>query len=255
MNLKNLVNMNKIVKYLMRQSFQPDMLSMFINPFYFLRRSLFFCIKAKSHYLYGDMLDFGCGRKPYKNLFKVGKYVGVDIEVSGHSHKNSEVDIFYDGSTIPFPNETFNSFLCSEVFEHLFNIDVILKELRRVLKVGGKGLITVPFCWPEHEIPYDNARYTSYGIKNLLEKNGFKIISLEKSGHFVECIFQLSALYIYTLYNSKYRVLNLICTFLFISPINLVGIIVKTILPKNRDLFHNLVIIVEKNDANIVGSQ
>ena len=240
--------MNKILKYLMQQSFQPDLISLFINPFYFIRRSLFVCIKANSHHLNGDMLDFGCGRKPYKNLFKVSKYVGVDIEISGHSHKNSEVDIFYDGNTIPVPDKTFNSFLCSEVFEHLFNLESIIKELRRVLKDGGKCLITIPLSWPEHEIPYDCARYTTYGMKDLLEKNGFKIISLEKTGHFVESIFQLSAVYIYTLFNSKFRALNLVCTFLFIAPINIVGIIVKSILPKNRDLFHNLVIVVEKND-------
>jgi SAM-dependent methyltransferase len=185
---------NAFVRYLMRQSFQPDFISIFINPFYFIRRGLFKGIVKNRDYLYGVMLDFGCGRKPYQNLIQVDKYVGVDIEVSGHSHKNSMVDVFYDGRSIPFEANSFDSFLCSEVFEHLFNLSEILNELRRILKHGGKGVITVPFVWPEHEVPYDFGRYSSFGMESILQSHGFRIISMEKSGHFVECLFQFICL-------------------------------------------------------------
>ena len=237
-----------IVSYLMRQSFQPNFLSLFINPFYFIRKGLHNGIIKNRIHLHGEMLDFGCGRKPYKNLISVNKYVGVDIEVSGHPHKNSEVDVFYNGHSIPFPTNTFDSFLCSEVFEHLFNLEEIIMELHRVLKSGGKGLITVPFLWPEHETPYDFGRYTSFGMQALLEKNHFKVISMEKSGHFIECIFQLMAYYVNRIYNSKYSILNVFFTSLLVSPINIVGFLISKILPKNRDLFFNLIIVVEKTE-------
>ena len=240
------MSMSSIINYLKKQSFQPNFLSLFINPFFFIRRGLYKQLRKHSSHLHGEMLDFGCGRKPYKNLFTVNKYIGVDIETSGHSHKNSEVDIFYNGKTLPFPNESFDSFLCSEVFEHLFNLDEIITELKRVLRPGGKGVITVPFAWPEHEVPYDYARYTSFGVKSLLEKNGLKIISLEKSGHFVECLVQQGTLYIYTLFQTKSAFLNTLCTLLFISPFNIIGFILAKVLPKNRDLFHNIIIVVEK---------
>ena len=107
---------NFIVRLLERQSFQPNLLSVFINPFFFIRKGLYRQIKRNSGYLHGEMIDFGCGRKPYRNLFNVDKYVGVDIEVSGHEHKNSEVDVFYDGKSLPFQSETFDTFFCSEVF-------------------------------------------------------------------------------------------------------------------------------------------
>lgn len=169
------MNLQPIIKVLKQQSFQPNFLSVFINPFFFLRKGLYRQIKKSSRHLQGEMLDFGCGRKPYKNLFQVNKYVGVDIEVSGHPHQNSEIDVFYDGKTIPFPDESFDSFFCSEVFEHVFNLEEIIIELKRILKPGGKGLITVPFAWPEHESPYDFARYTSFGIRSVLERNGLRI--------------------------------------------------------------------------------
>lgn len=192
------------------------------------------------------MLDFGCGRKPYKNLFTVDKYVGVDVEVSGHPHKNSEVDIFYDGVTLPFEKESFDSFFCGEVFEHVFNLESTIAELKRVLKKGGKGLITIPFAWPEHEEPFDFGRYSSFGIRSILEKGGFKVISLEKSGHFFECLVQLTAFYIYRLFHTRSAFLNSICTILFISPLNIIGFFLAGVVPKKHDLYHNLIIVVEK---------
>lgn len=235
-----------MVNYLMKQSFEPGLLGIFVNPFYFIRKGLFKGIVRNRSYLHGDMLDFGCGRKPYKRLINVNKYVGVDLEISGHSHENSQIDVFYDGSAIPFANESFDSFLCSEVFEHLFNLEKIIEELHRVLKVGGTGLITVPFVWPEHEIPYDYGRYTSFGMKSLLERKGFKIVSMEKTGHFIECLFQLLAFYINRIYNSKFAPLNLFFNILLISPINVLGLIISNILPRRRELFFNLVIVVKK---------
>lgn len=240
------MNLKKVVDLLKRQSFQPNLLSFFINPFFFIRKGLYKHVKKNSIYIHGKMLDFGCGRKPYKNLFTVDKYIGVDVEISGHSHKNSEVDIFYDGITLPFENESFDSVFCGEVFEHVFDIEGTIKELKRVLKKGGKGLITIPFAWPEHEVPFDFARYSSFGIASIFERNGFRIISLEKSGHFFECLVQLTAFYVYTLFHTKSALLNTICTFLFISPLNIIGFCVASVLPKKYDLYHNIVIVIEK---------
>ena len=46
----------------------------------------------------GDILDFGCGSKPNEALFTRAKsYVGIDIQVSGHVHKDSKVDYFTMG--------------------------------------------------------------------------------------------------------------------------------------------------------------
>lgn len=235
-----------VLKYLKKQSFQPDILSILINPFFFIRKGLHRHIRKNSHYLHGVLLDFGCGRKPYRNLFKVDKYIGVDIEVSGHSHINSEIDVYYDGKTIPFGDGSFDSFLCSEVFEHLFNLEEMIAEINRVLKKGGRGLITLPFAWPEHEVPYDYARYTSFAIENILKRNGFQILSMEKNGHFFECIVQLFTLYLYTLFHTKNQVLNTIFTIIFISPFNIAGFLLAALSPKRKDLFHNMIVVVEK---------
>ncbi|SRR6266700_4851859 len=95
----------KIITFLKKQSFQPAILSIFINPFYFIRRSLYRNIRMYAPRLKGRLLDFGCGRKPWENLFpNVNEYIGIDIKQTGHDHTYSEVDVYYDGKKIPFDN-------------------------------------------------------------------------------------------------------------------------------------------------------
>ena len=67
----------------------------------------------------------------------------------------------------------------------------MLSEINRVCKLNGQLLITVPFVWDEHEVPYDYGRYTSYGLKHVLEIHGFEVIHLDKSTSYVETVFQM----------------------------------------------------------------
>ena len=149
-------------------------------PAYLTRNRLLKGIREYSSELKGVLLDFGCGSKPYQSLFTVKKYIGLDFENPGHPHMNEQIDIFYDGEKIPFPNEYFDSVFSSEVFEHVFNLENILKEINRVMKVNGKILITCPFAISEHESPHDFARYSSFAIRYLFEKSGFQIIKQSK---------------------------------------------------------------------------
>ena len=159
--------LDKLYKYLI---FRPTILGLFINPFYFVRSSIYRSIKKNAHELSGKILDFGCGNKPYQHLFKYEKYIGIDIKQDGHNHKEEPIDIYYDGKNIPFKNEHFNSCFSSQVFEHVFDLEYSLREIHRVLKPNGKCLFIVPFVWDEHEAPYDFARYSSFGLIHLLKK-------------------------------------------------------------------------------------
>lgn len=239
--------LHKIEQVLRRQSFQPGLAAIFINPFYFIRRDLYRAIRRLAPRLNGKLLDFGCGRKPFETLFKVEQYIGLDMEQTGHDHKRSKVDVYYDGRHIPFPENSFDSVFCSEVLEHVFNPDEILPEIHRVMKSNARALITVPFCWNEHEVPYDYARYSSFGLTHLLEKNGFKVISLEKSGNFARVSFQLWTLYIYELFSKlKLGRFGHLLSMVLIAPVNLVGSLLLPLMPKNKSMYFNVVVIAEK---------
>lgn len=62
-----------------------------------------------------------------------------------------------------------------------------INELCRVLKEEGYLILSLPFLYPVHEEPFDFYRFTTNGIKHILERNGMEIeyeiyrkISLEK---------------------------------------------------------------------------
>ena len=238
--------MSKILTYIRRQSFNPDLAGLFVNPFYFIRKELHRNIKSLAPHLKGDLLDFGCGRKPYEQLFHVNKYIGIDMEQTGHEHKLSKVDVYYDGQHIPFKENTFDSVFCSEVFEHVFNLDEVLKEIHRVLIPDGKILVTVPFCWHEHEVPYDFGRYTSYGIKHIMEKNGFKVLEYRKSGNFVRVNFQLWANYFFYLIKIRHKTVRYLLSMALTIPVNVVGALLIPLFPINTTLYFNNVVLAKK---------
>lgn len=237
---------SSLTNFIRKQSFQPGFPAIFLNPFYFIRRPLFLNIKKLAPRLSGRLLDFGCGRKPYEDLFHVQEYIGIDMEDTGHEHRNSKIDVYYDGKNIPFPDNSFDAVFCSEVFEHVFNLDEIIVEIKRVMKQNGQILITVPFSWNEHEVPYDFARYSSFGITHLLEKNGFEIKELRKSGNFIRVNFQLWALYFYSVINTKNALLDFVLRMIFIIPINVIGSILAPLFPINKSMYFNNVVLAMK---------
>ena len=226
--------------------FQPTFFGLLFNPFFIIRRGLYMAISQFSSHMHDKLLDFGCGSKPYKALFTVSEYVGTDIEVSGHDHRNEEIDVYYDGKTLPFADETFDSIFSSEVFEHVFNLSQILDELNRVLKPGGCMLLTVPFVWDEHEIPYDFARYTSFGLKHILREKGFVIVQEKKTTNYVSTVCQMWAAYVYQHIFPRHKGIRIALTPLFITPITVFGLLLSAILPKNMNFFHNNVMVVQK---------
>jgi len=185
-----------LAKLIKKHDFQPGFLGIFFNPFYLTRRALFINIKSLSHHIYGETLDVGCGKKPYQNLFSCSSYIGLEYDTP-QNRKSKNAEFFYDGKNFPFSDSKFDSIICNEVLEHVFNPDEFLSEIIRVLKPNGKMLMTVPFVWDEHEQPHDYARYSSFGLKYLLEKNSFEILEQRKSVDDIAAIFQLINAYIY----------------------------------------------------------
>ncbi len=171
---------NNSIELIRKQRFSPNwFFGMILNDFYLPRRKLYSFIKSESNHIQGRTLDIGCGEKPYAHLFSCTEYIGIDIETTEKYHEKHKTDLFYNGVDLPFENNSFDSIVCFEVLEHVFEPEKIVNEMFRVLKPGGSILLTTPFIWNEHEIPYDYGRYSYFGLKDLFTKNGF-IISKQK---------------------------------------------------------------------------
>lgn len=230
------------------ESFNPSyFLGIWINPYFIIRKGLIRGVRKISKIFQGGkLLDVGCGSKPYEKLFNVDSYVGIDVEISGHNHKRSKIDKFYDGKNIPFDDKTFDYVFSSEVFEHVMNLDELLNDINRVLKKDGKLGFTCPFVWDEHEQPYDYIRYTSFSIKNILHKHGFELIELNKSTSYFQTVMQMLSAYIFQHVLPKNKYLKLILTPFFVAPINILGILFGFILPRNYNFYHNNIVIAQK---------
>ncbi|MBN9380255.1 MAG: methyltransferase domain-containing protein [Chitinophagaceae bacterium] len=227
------------------REFRPSL----THPFYFIRQGLYKGILSKSGALKGRLLDFGCGSKPYRSLFDVEEYIGVDYYNEGHPHDNEQIDFFYDGKKLPFCDQNFDSVLCSEVFEHVFNLDEALAEINRVLKTDGRILITCPFVWNEHEVPHDYARYTRFALEDILKRAGFEIMEFSKSGNFILVIHQEWVLYFKLLLQKKSRKFFLfrwLYKVFFVFLPNLTGSVLNALLPENDSLYLNNIVLARK---------
>lgn len=228
-----------------REGFQPTWLGMLVNPVFIVRSGLFRAIRGFSPKVHGKVLDLGCGAKPYENLFAHSDiYIGCDIENSGHDHTDSKVDCFFDGRTLPFANDQFDAVVSFEVFEHVFHLPELLGETYRVLKPGGELLISVPFLWPEHEAPHDYARYTSFGMKSLLEDAGFEVVEIKKTGNFLLSCFQLVIAYVLRVTPSNKFVY--VVQLFVIFPLTLLAYAMNAVFPDRYDFFCNLVMLSKK---------
>jgi SAM-dependent methyltransferase len=234
-----------IKKIIKKEQFQPGFLALFTNPFFFARRGLCRGILEYGKYISGKTLDVGCGQRPYEHLVASTEYVGLEIDTPA-ARKINRADVYYNGDRFPFEDASFDSAMINQVFEHVFNPDEFLHEVNRILKPGGKLLLTVPFVWDEHEQPQDYARYTSFGLSWILTKYGFQIIKQQKSVNNIGLIFQLTNGFMYKKLATKNLILNQILFLLTTAPINILGAIIIKITPKSNDLYLDNIILAEK---------
>ena len=230
-----------------KQAFYPTTISIFLNPFYIARTNLLNNIKKLAPcFREGCLLDVGCGRKPYESLFNVASYIGLDVAGGGHDDAAKSADVYYDGKVIPFVDSFFDYVISNQVLEHVFEPKLFIEEIYRVLKPNGLLLITVPFVWDEHEKPYDYGRYTSFGLNHLISKKGFEIIEQYKSGSYIDTLTQMFSSYVYTIFSTKNQYLNILISMFLCSPILICGLIFFKILPKNKNLYLDNVILARK---------
>lgn len=223
-----------------RQQFRPSPVSVFFNPSFLLRRRLHTALADRLRHSTGVVLDIGCGSKPYKDLSDASVYIGIEVKQSGHGHALEPIDVYYDGLSIPVADQSCDLVLCSEVLEHVAEPTALLREIRRVLRPGGHLVLTVPFAWGEHERPYDERRWTWYGLNRVVSTAGYDDMEIERVGHHLEAIFQLLAAYVHQRLLPRHKLINALLVPFTVTPILLTGWLL-TLLPNQDNLYMNLV--------------
>jgi 2-polyprenyl-3-methyl-5-hydroxy-6-metoxy-1,4-benzoquinol methylase len=97
----------------------------------------------------GTVLDLGCGEGYGTNELRL-----EGIHITGMDHSKEAVDaaikkygnffVAGDICNIPLESETYDTIICFEVLEHIHGIEQALKEIFRILKKGGRFILSTP---------------------------------------------------------------------------------------------------------------
>jgi len=147
------------------------------------------------------LLDAGAGELRYKKHCSHLKYTSQDFAqyngsgdcrgLQTESWDQTKLDIVSDICAIPRPDAHFDAILCVEVFEHLPEPCMAIKEFARLLKSGGRLILTAPFASLTHFAPYHYySGFNRYFFEKHLAASGFKIIKMEQNGNYFEYMAQ-----------------------------------------------------------------
>ncbi len=129
------------------------------------------------------ILDVGCGTGA--NLLMLSKYgdaEGVDISEDALAFcrdRGLDKVRLGAGEELPYDDATFDLVTALDVVEHMDNDLAGLKEMRRVLRPGGRVLLFVPtfmFLWGlQDDVSHHRRRYRLSQLRRVLEEAGFEI--------------------------------------------------------------------------------
>ncbi len=121
------------------------------------------------------VLDFGSGGSPYRYLFPNAEYLRADLEGEG-----LDFTINADGQLAGGKAASFDLILSTQVLEHVANPALYFSECRRLLRPGGKLLLTTHGIYEDHLCPNDYFRWTAQGLRLILTNAGFQVRAVQK---------------------------------------------------------------------------
>jgi SAM-dependent methyltransferase len=124
-----------------------------------------------------DILDFGAGSSPYRSLFPKANYRRADFAIG--TGKGLDF-VLNESLQVAAPDNSFDLVLSTQVLEHVEQPENYLKECLRLLRPGGKLVLTTHGIYADHPCPLDLHRWTADGLAALCKKSGFEVVATNK---------------------------------------------------------------------------
>jgi SAM-dependent methyltransferase len=201
------------------------------------RQSILCSMIDAKKYVKGNVLDVGCGNKPYEPIFHniVDDYIGLDFNRGFWARKN---DVCGSSLVLPFRHNSFDTLISTQVLNEVPEPKEMLSQIYYVLNEGGHLILTVPMTWGLHNDPYDYYRFTTYGLRYLAESTGFKVVYIRARTGFWGMIGQ-----------------RLSCYFMNVNgpPRNAVDTILRSCFCATIQLFYSFLDNVQRNERETLG--
>lgn len=148
----------------------------------------------------GPILDLGCHSGTFTSVVlakaKTRQVYGIDISPSAIKLATKRIPYgefkVADASKLPFEDNFFEAVYCLEMLEHVDDPIMVLEEIKRVLKRGGKLFVLVPsdnklfkiiwFLWTMYYPHWRHAHVQSYNkevLEKVIKQLGFKILKVK----------------------------------------------------------------------------
>jgi SAM-dependent methyltransferase len=138
------------------------------------------------------ILDVGCGAGNMgHHLRAYGQVVGVDSYAKPLAvARQRGLDVRQGSATsLPFADRSFDLVALLDTVEHVPDESAVFAECRRVLKPGGKLLVTVPALmalWSNNDvINAHERRYTRAELRQKLESHGLRVLRSSYNNFFI----------------------------------------------------------------------
>lgn len=120
------------------------------------------------------ILDYGCAEQPYRDCFAPElHYIGADLP--GNPLASLEIR---PGQPLDLETGSVDLVLSSQVLEHVTDPAAYLRECRRVLRPGGRLVLSTHGIMPLHRDPVDYWRWTCDGLRHAIAAAGFDVDEL-----------------------------------------------------------------------------
>lgn len=141
----------------------------------------------------GRLADLGCGDVPFFHFYRNLVQENICIDWAHSSLETSFLDYEAD---LNLPLEflesgSFDTVLCTDVLEHIYNPEILFSEMVRILKKDGHLILAVPFLYWVHDSPHDYHRYSHFKLNEFCAKRNMDVVSIEIFGGLPEIIFDL----------------------------------------------------------------
>ena len=174
MNQKSLAELSDIVSDLhLRERIQPrpgDSLYLHLSD-------LLLALRAHATAEKIDILDFGAGSSPYRSLFPNANYQRADFAI-GDGHGLDFV--LGESLQVASPDNRFDLIISTQVLEHVVSPENYLRECLRLLRPGGKLIVSTHGIFPDHPCPFDLHRWTADGLVLQCNHSGFENVGVKK---------------------------------------------------------------------------